>query len=173
MDDGKIPISQPTSHYNSSSPQVLFSFLLLASGLLLCEEEHEPPAFVSSLLQLKQTASNTPIGLCGTQGTEALEFDDNSWIILTHFNNLSCKNPNNTLLISTKQTSSNNYAFDQLQAINTNTIRVKSKTIIHICFSLDPHLYLFNMLNQNRNCVASVNCLSFPHNTHSYCCCNL
>ena len=48
MEYGKIPMPHD---YKSSDPQVLFSFLLLASGLLLCEEEHEPPpALVSSLL---------------------------------------------------------------------------------------------------------------------------
>jgi len=80
--------------YNSSAPQVLFNFLLLASGVL-CEELAHEAAFVSSLLWLKHKASSTPIGLWGRQVTEPLEsfaeplFDDNSFIILMHFNSLS------------------------------------------------------------------------------------
>lgn len=55
--------------YNS---KVLFSFLLLASGVL-CEEFAHEPTVTSSLLQLKHAASNTPIGLWGIDGADAVE----------------------------------------------------------------------------------------------------
>lgn len=73
------------------------SFLLFVSGLL-CEEFAHDPTVISSLLQLKHAASNTPIGLWGTDdGIEALPmFVDpllsaKSWISWRHFCTLPCK----------------------------------------------------------------------------------